>query len=129
MELDVEERVKRAKKLHGRGFNCCQSVFLAYSDVMGLDEDVAAKISLPFGGGMGGMRGVCGCVSATFMLTGLMADDKRRNYSLVQELAAEFERTNGSIICKELLQNGKRPCSEYVETASRLIGEKLNSSL
>ena len=72
MELDVEERVKRAKELHGRGFNCCQSVFLAYSDVMGLDEDVAAKISLPFGGGMGGMRGVCGCVSATFMLTGLV---------------------------------------------------------
>ncbi|MGN0033728.1 MAG: C-GCAxxG-C-C family protein [Candidatus Limimorpha sp.] len=129
MKVDVEERKALARELHRSGYNCCQSVFMAYSDVVGIDEDIVSKISLPFGGGMGGMRGVCGCVSAAFMLTGFIAGDKRGNYALVQQLARDFESLNGSIVCRELLQSGKKPCSEYVEIAASLIGEKINSSL
>ena len=110
--IDVEERVKKAKRLFKEGgYNCCQAVVLAYNDVFGLTDETAAALSSGFGGGMGRMREVCGSVSGMVMLAGLMkpASDpsdktaRTANYALVQEVAGEFRAMNGSIVCKELL--------------------------
>ena len=112
MEINIEDRVEKAKKLFKEGkYNCCQAVVLAYNDIFGLEDTLAASLSSGFGGGMGRMREVCGSVSGMVMLAGLMcpadnADDraaKTRNYALVQELAGKFRETNGSIVCRELL--------------------------
>lgn len=152
-KIDVEARARHARELFKEGYNCSQSVFLAYADLYGLDPVVAATLVAPLGGGMGRLREVCGAVSAAFMLTGLKypnptPDDKAaktRSYTAVQELAERFRRENGSIICRELLGLGKgpdspvpserteayykrRPCADYVELAARFIGEKLNES-
>ena len=78
---------------------------------------------------------------------------RTRNYALVQEVAAEFTRMNGSIICRELLglvpmgsrMNGpkespepsdrtaeyyrKRPCEELVGMSARIIGERIKGYL
>lgn len=111
-EFDIEERVEKAKKLFKEGgYNCCQAVFLAYSDLFDIDPKTAASISSGFGGGFGRMREVCGSVSGMVLLCGLLspADDpsdkagRTNNYALVQEVAEEFKAINGSIICKELL--------------------------
>lgn len=160
-EFDIEERVAKAKSLFvDGGYNCCQAVVLAYSDLFGIDDTVAASMSSGFGGGMGRMREVCGSVSGMVMLAGLIAPatdpsikaDRTRNYALVQELAGEFRRQNGSVICRELLglvQMGtsgnpvpqespepsdrtqdyyrKRPCAELVGISARIIGEKISS--
>lgn len=110
--FDIEERVRMARenfRIHG--YNCCQSVLLAYTDIIGLDEETAATITSGFGGGMGRLREVCGSVSAMFMITGFIhpaADpsvksDRTANYALVQQAASEFRELNGSIVCKELL--------------------------
>ena len=110
--FDLEERVEKAKFLFKEGgYNCCQAVVLAYNDVFGISDEVAAAMSSGFGGGLGRMREVCGSVSGMVMLAGLMrpADDpsvkewRTANYALVQEMAGEFKAINGSIICKELL--------------------------
>ena len=112
MEINIEERVAKAKRLFKEeGYNCCQAVVLAYSDLFGIDEVLAAAMSSGFGGGMGRMREVCGSVSGMVMLGGLIAPaadpsikvDRTRNYALVQEVANEFKAINGSIICRELL--------------------------
>ena len=112
MKIDIEERVAKAKRLFKEeGYNCCQAVVLAYNDVFGIDDNVAAALSSGFGGGMGRMREVCGSVSGMVMLAGLMAPaadpsvkvDRTRNYALVQEMAESFRQINGSIVCKELL--------------------------
>ena len=112
MEINIEERVAKAKRLFKEeGYNCCQAVVLAYSDLFGIDEVLAAAMSSGFGGGMGRMREVCGSVSGMVMLAGLIAPaadpsikvDRTRNYALVQEVANEFKAINGSIICRELL--------------------------
>ena len=112
MEFNIEERVEKAKRLFKEGgYNCCQAVVLAYNDVFGLEDELAASLSSGFGGGMGRMREVCGSVSGMVMLAGLMAPaadpsikvDRTRNYALVQDMAEEFRATNGSIVCKELL--------------------------
>ena len=111
-EIDIEERVEKAKRLFKEGgYNCCQAVVLAYNDVFEISDEVAAAMSSGFGGGMGRMREVCGSVSGMVMLAGLMRpandpsvkDWRTANYALVQEMAAEFREVNGSIVCKELL--------------------------
>ena len=63
-EFDIEERVKIAVQNFESGYNCAQSVFLAYSDVFELNLEMAKKMSVSFGGGVGRMREVCGTVSA-----------------------------------------------------------------
>ena len=112
MEINIEERVAKARRLcKEEGYNCCQAVVMAYNDIFGIDDAVAAALSSGFGGGMGRMREVCGRVSGMVMLAGLIkpANDpsvkewRTANYALVQEMAEDFKATNGSIICKELL--------------------------
>jgi hypothetical protein len=45
-EMNIEERVEKAKRLFKEGgFNCCQAVVLAYNDVFGIDDQTAAAIS------------------------------------------------------------------------------------
>ena len=159
-EFDLEERVRKAGLLFKEGgYNCCQAVVLAYCDLFGLDEKTAASLSSGFGGGMGRMREVCGSVSGMVMLSGMLspadnpADKAGRtaNYALVQEVAGEFRRVNGSIICRELLgldkkpaegqatvespvpsdrtaeYYKKRPCEELVRISARIIGERINA--
>lgn len=148
--IDIEARVKRARELFLSGYNCAQSVFMAYSDLYGMDEEFAATVSASFGGGMGRLREVCGAVSGMSLLASFIspaADPTQRaarsaNYALVQEFAEAFRAENGAIVCRELLglsqqkdepmpseRNAeyyrKRPCVEYVACAARVVGEKL----
>ena len=111
-EFDIEERVAKAKRLFKEeGYNCCQAVVLAYNDIFGIDDNLAASLSSGFGGGMGRMREVCGSVSGMVILAGLISpaadpsakDGRTRNYAMVQQVAGEFNAINGSIVCKELL--------------------------
>ena len=158
MQFDLEERVAKAKRLFKEdGYNCCQAVVLAYNDLFGIDDTMAASLSSGFGGGMGRMREVCGSVSGMVLLAGLIApadnpsdkNGRTRNYALVQDVAGEFRKMNGSIVCRELLgltpigssspvpkespepsdrtaeYYKKRPCEELVGISARIIGEKL----
>ena len=120
-EFNIEERVEKARRLFKEGgYNCCQAVVLAYNDVFGIDDAMAAALSSGFGGGMGRMREVCGSVSGMVLLAGLLkpacdpSDKAARtgNYALVQEVAGEFKAMNGSIICKELLGLTGGPVAE-----------------
>ena len=136
-----------AGELFFEGCNCAQAVFLAFSDVTGVDRKLAAKISGPFGGGMGRMREVCGAVSGMLMVLGALygydetvEDDapKKQLYQDVQALAGKFREECGSIICRELLKNPpsdpnptprtaefykQRPCSRMVMVAAKLLDE------
>lgn len=149
-DLDVAARAERAQNYFRAGYNCAQSVYMAYADLFGMDADLAAKVSAPLGGGMGRLREVCGACSGMFLVAGLAvpADNpqdkaaKAANYKLVQDLAADFRAENGSIICRELLgldhrQDApvpaertetyyqKRPCAELVRVAAQIVGERL----
>jgi len=106
------------------GYNCAQSVVLAYAEELkkeyGLDEKALAKLASSFGGGMGRLREVCGAVSGMFMVYGMlcgydgptpdmpeaeiMAEKKTRQYQIVQEMAEEFKAIHGTILCRDILQ-------------------------
>lgn len=141
-----------AEKYFTDGYNCAQSVLLAFSDELGVDTDTAAAISAPFGGGMGRLREVCGAVSGMFMALGCLygkyspddAEAKKQQYADVQALAHKFEEINGSIICRELLglegksaptpekrtleYYKKRPCKDMVGDAAEIFAEYLVKS-
>ena len=140
---------KKAEELFLEGYNCAQAVFCAFADEIGIEEEIALKLSSSFGGGMGRMREVCGAVSGMFMALGALRgysspddnNEKKELYSKVQKLAEEFKKENGSIICRELLGGGasqtptpsertpefykKRPCKEYVGIAAEVLAKHL----
>lgn len=108
-------RGEKAAQFFLQGYNCSQSVCLAFQDLTGMDESMLLRLSSSFGGGMGRMREVCGSVSGMLMVAGLLYgyDDpkdhgaKTTHYARVRALADEFRAKNGSIVCRELLQNCK----------------------
>lgn len=115
---------KRAEMFFRQGYNCAQSVFLAFAvDIM--DKDEAARLASAMGGGLAGMRMTCGAVSGMAMAYGLMRgysdpEDKgakQNTYEAVRDMAQEFERINGSMICRELL--GLSPNTKYVAPSER----------
>ena len=107
------DRGELAKSYFMKGYNCSQSVALAFSDLMGMDEHTAAKLASSFGGGFGRMREVCGTFSGMVLVLGMLygydaaneteTANKKLHYARVQELAERFRAEFGSIICRELL--------------------------
>ena len=131
----IEERVAEIKDKHTRGYNCAQIVLCSYAEELGIDEETLFRISEGFGAGMGGMMQTCGAVTAMFMALGLAnssgdlqaCDTKPQTMKKVRELAAEFEKKNGSIVCRELkgIDTGKvlRSCDGCIEDGIRIQGE------
>ena len=150
----MEERIEKATALFKEGYNCSQAVVTAFADLYGFTPEQALKMSASFGGGIGRMRQTCGAACGLFMLAGLETgctegkdrEGKEANYKLVQELAEEFRKRNGSIICAELLGLSKsaptpttpeartaeyykkRPCIKMVEEAARIWCEYLSTN-
>ena len=56
MENYIEQKVALAVQYFKNGYNCSQSVFMAFADDFGVDKTMASKISASFGGGIGRMR-------------------------------------------------------------------------
>ena len=154
MNINIEERSNAAREYFLQGYNCCQSVVMAFSDIVGISPETLASAATGFGGGMGRMREVCGTVSAMTMLSGFLspAPDpsehaaRTANYALVQKFAAAFREETGSIVCRELLgvaspaeahstspapstRTGeyykKRPCAELVALAASIVARHL----
>ena len=148
MEIEQSIRGNRARENFKSGFNCAQSVLLAYEDYIkekGLDPKTVLRMASPMGGGISRLREVCGAVSSLCLLIGLTEgydtpDDEKKKalYSKVQELVLEFRERRGSIICRELLDlkqkhdqptpskrtkeyYEERPCAELCATAAAIF--------
>jgi C_GCAxxG_C_C family probable redox protein len=150
-EQEISARTTQAVDYFKEGYNCAQSVAMAYTDVFQVDLEAIKKLSAPFGGGMGRLREVCGAVSGMFMMLGMQypASDpndkkaKTENYAAVQRTAAQFKDRLGSYICADLLQlrrepqevtpsdrnaeyYAKRPCALCVAVAAEILGKEIN---
>ena len=157
IQIDVNERVERATGYFKAGYNCAQAVAMAYNDIMEMSVEEVAKITAPFGGGMGRMREVCGTVSGMAFVAGAISpavdpsnlEERKANYALVQHFADAFRAENGDIVCRRCLglepmveraetpmpsertaeYYKKRPCEELVGISARIVGEKIKSLL
>ena len=129
-----------------KGYNCAQSIVLAFEDLLPVDKCTLSKRASSFGGGMGRLREVCGSVSGIFMIAGLLygydgpetGEIKADHYARIQELAHRFEEKHGTIICREMLGLSvrhdvptpeartneyykKRPCVEIIGDAAEIL--------
>ena len=136
-----------------KGYNCSQSVVLAFADMLPVNESDLLKMASSFGGGMGRLREVCGSVSGMFIVIGLLygydgpetGPVKAEHYKRVQELAHRFEEKHGSIVCRELLGLNvkreaptpeartkeyykKRPCPEIIGDAAEILEEYIKET-
>ena len=135
-----------AAELFLKDYNCAQAVAVAFCDVTGMEPALAARMAAPFGGGMGRMREVCGAVSGMLMVLGQLygydtpgdEPSKKALYAQVQDLAGKFREENGSIICRELLDNPPsdpnptprtaefyrvRPCARMIMIATQILSD------
>ncbi len=150
----MEDRIELAVSLFKEGYNCSQSVVAAFADMYGFTREQALRMGASFGGGIGRMRQTCGAACGLFLVAGLETgctegrnrEGKEANYILVQHLAEEFKKRNGSLICSQLLgldKNAptpttpeartteyykKRPCVKMVEEAARIWVEYLEKN-
>ena len=137
MEERRESRYgEKAVEYFAEGYNCAQSVFLAFADLYEdqVDRETAALLASGFGGGMGGLREMCGAVSGMFLAADLLYGHKLADpvtkmnlkYRL-QELAGAFQKENGSYLCRELLSMPQMPgqagsvCDRAVYSAAAIL--------
>ena len=144
---------ERARELFLSGYNCAQAVAGAFAEECGLTLEEAVRATAALGGGVGGMREVCGAVLGMGVALGLKEGSsepkdraaKAALYAHMQALSAKFREENGSIVCRELLERAKtaatsmpaerdasyykkRPCAELVACAARLIEDNIEKS-
>ena len=139
-------RKEAAMQYFKEGYNCAQSVMLAFMDLLPGDQKTLVSLASAFGGGMGRLREVCGAVTGMFMVTGILygydgpetGKPKAELYGRVQELAKEFEKKHGSLLCRDLLglnvkhdeatpekRTGEyykvRPCERIISDAAEML--------
>ena len=139
---------EKAAALFREGYNCAQSVFLAFEDEYDIDHKTAVRLSSSFGAGMGKLREVCGALTGAFMAAGLLygyedvtdSEAKKNTYAVIRHIAERFEKEKETIICRELLGLKKgedleepavrtedyyrsRPCLGLCELAAQILDD------
>ena len=139
---------EKATELFAKKFHCSQAVFATFADELGITEQQALKIGACFGSGM--RKGeVCGACTGALMALGLKygqcseedLDSRLKTNEVTDRFMSEFQKENGSYICKELLgcdlgtEEGIKTaleknlftefCPKMVESATRIAEELL----
>ena len=145
MQSNLSARVEEF--FQEKGGNCAQAIFTAYGEQLGsgkVDYDTCLKIASAFGGGIARTGNVCGALTGALMALGLKYGGlKRKDQEKANEVAGkllnEFKSLNGSIICRELInqdlitdddlkqafeKGSFNNCPKFVEDVSMML-EKL----
>ena len=109
--------------------NCCQSVLLAFADLVDLAPEELKKLGAGFGGGMGCMEGTCGALCGAEMILGLVKAGAGPVRGEAATLHRAFTEKCGSSLCKEIKgrDTGKVLCScpDCVRNAADLLDAAL----
>lgn len=145
------DRFEQAHAYHKKGFNCCQSVLAAFSDLTGLSEAESFNVGGGFGGGAGTGE-LCGAITGAVMTLGILTPvdardpvgSKKRTVGLSKELQKRFSEKFGALRCRDLLQNEFTPddttpaakameltghCDIMIVTAVEIVEEMLAERL
>lgn len=141
----MNNRGEAACEFQKQGFNCGQSVLLAFAGDLGLDPRTAARFACCLGGGFSQTGGICGAVSAACLAVsgkhgrddpsreGEAMERQKRTYAMVRKLLDAFAEEFGAVDCPALLERGlaasgpkqddKFLCRQYVRRAAELAEE------
>lgn len=133
-------------KYYKEGYNCAQSLLLAYGLESGADMQQLSAAAESFGVGMARLGETCGAVTGALMVIGLNHGRREvrdtaateTTYQLAQEFSRRFTDLNGSIRCRELVghdigtEDGMAAaeanaaftaCPKYVHDAATIIAD------
>lgn len=139
MSKNVEERVQISMDAHKKGFNCAQSVIMAFDDIYPDDTITMMKMSEGMGMGVAGSMNMCGAITGMVMLEGLENSDgnlenpksKPDTVKKSRALMDEFEEKVASTICKEIkgVDTGivLKSCNACIEEAVRIYAKHLEN--
>jgi C_GCAxxG_C_C family probable redox protein len=143
------ENTEKALEYFSKNHSCSQSILCAFAPQLGLDYDLAFKISSALGGGMARQGKTCGAVSGALMVIGLKfrnsspIDEDNRNltYEKAQQFLTKFIELNGSQMCKDLVgydistdegiqeadEKGifEQKCPNFVKTSAEILNSLL----
>ena len=148
------KRIEIAREYFLKGYNCCQSVVVSFKEDLPFTEQFLLNLAGPFGAGVGRTRNICGAVSGMGIIIGLFSkndstdikQEKDNTYILMQNLMAQFQSQNNTLICKELLEGvenatltpvsadrtaeyyKERPCLKFVEDGVKIVEKYLIDS-
>ena len=145
----MSKYVDKSKELFLQGYNCAQAIAGGFSEAVGLNFETAIQIASSFGGGMGGMREVCGALTGAFVILGVKygyvsptdAAAKSNHYKLIATTAEKFKDKWGTILCRDLMKKlaeekqailgdkpeeyKARPCLVIVEDVAKILEQTL----
>ena len=121
------------------GYNCAEAILRAFRDGLHLPlPDEALKIATGFGGGIGHTGCVCGALSASIMVLGLIhgrsdsSQGRESAYAAAQEFHRRFEDNFGASCCRALnphpfdTKEHLRNCLKITGTTAELLAGYLN---
>ena len=124
----MNKRTEAAIEYKHNGYNCAQSVVLAFSDLIETDRELLANLSSGFGAGMGGMEGNCGALCGAVLVAGLLKKAPRIS-STSKQIFNNFKELCGAVTCKDLkgIETGEMLCScdDCVKNAVLSLSETL----
>ena len=128
------DRCELAFQYHQSGYNCAQSVLMAFADLTKVDPQVGFAVAGGLGGGIGGThQEVCGAISGGVMSLSLLfpytdsakPEDKRRVTGIAKEFLKRFqERFGGLSRCGDLLTSRVEATEENTPAAVRVGAKK-----
>lgn len=132
MKLITDEEIKRrqiyAIELRSQGYNCAQCVLMALSDMLDIDEGLAAQTTAAFGSGFAAKSEICGAMSALGIAEGISENDstpkaKLKAMKATHSMFEQFKEENGGRFrCSDL--KGKveaRSCPDLIRQAIRIF--------
>ncbi len=108
------------------GYNCAQSVVLAFQDEIKVDKEFLLKMASPFGAGIASLRDVCGAVSGMIIVFGILYGyDQPKNlqvktevYNNARSLIEQFKIKMNSHICRDLIAVSEQTLQPHERDAS-----------
>ena len=109
----VEQNERVARKVldyADGGYMCSESIVMAFTEGLGLDQDMVARLAGGFAGGMAQGR-ICGAVTGAVMVLGLkfgagrIRDQYAKDlcFQAVQEFSHRFIMRRQTLECREIL--------------------------
>lgn len=120
---------EKAIELHRQGYNCAQSVLITLAPDLGLDPQLAARITAALGAGVGGRREICGAANAMSMAVGMLhSHEASQKVPAMQKagklLDAFAAANNGCMACRDLKgKPGAKTCDQLIAECVTLFTE------
>jgi C_GCAxxG_C_C family probable redox protein len=140
------EKHEQAIALFQEGFRCSQAVLEVFAEELGVDPNIARKVSLGLTAGSGA-GGECGAVAAAYLVNGLKygfshpGDPEKFKTVMMKnvQFLEKFKTLHGKINCRELIgvdlftEEGKKyfqendiktkVCTKFVEDTVKILQE------